>query len=889
MVGATLNHYRVTKALSSGGMGAVYLAEDTRLKRLVALKILPADFSAQPHLAERFQREAQSVAALNHPNIVTLYSVEQAGDTHFLTMEFVDGCTLADLIPKGGMPVTRLLAIATQISDAIIAAHSHGIIHRDLKPANVMVSTSDRVKVLDFGIAKLRVGAGSGHLDTNLPTRELTEEGHIVGTVAYMSPEQAQGKPVDERSDIFSLGVLLYELATGERPFKGDTTVSVLSSILKDTPADLTEINPRLPRDLSRIVRHCLAKDPERRYQSAKDLRNELEDYAQVSSVGDLAAPSKTQTHWTWPRVATFSALLFVVAPVLLLTLWHSGGAAGGPSTAPPISSHTRLTQREGIERYPSLSPDGKWVVYASDGDIYFQSVSGQAAMNLTKDSPADDSRPVFSPDGESIAFRSERDGGGIFVMGRTGESVRRLTTAGVDHAWFPDGRTLVFSTAANSSGPENRINFSDLWVVNVAGGDPRRIFAGDAVQPRVSPSGKRIAFWAVPADPASRQITFDGVAANRDIWTVDVNGEHPVRVTTHDANDWNPVWSPDGRWLYFLSNRSGSMNLWRVGLDEGSGAVSEEPQPLTLPASYVADFSLSADGRLATYSSISTTRNVARISFDAASGSTKGPVQPITTGTNDFEYIDLAPDGRSLALSTSTRVREDIYVLSTSGGDPRQLTNDFARDRAPRWSPDGRQIFFYSDRTGWGIWRVEADGAGVRQLSSPLGWRFVYPVPSPDGKQLALSDVNSREMRIYAIEDLSQPVDVLPAFPDASVAYPRVDDWSPDGQFFAISAIGRRGGLWLYSLQARTYRRVTDATNTGGASWLPGGTHLIYSYRDRLMTIDTMAGLSRETLAIEGETLSKPEVAADGSQLYFLRSRTSGDISLVQFGESKQ
>jgi len=161
--------------------------------------------------------------------------------------------------------------------------------------------------------------------------------------------------------------------------------------------------------------------------------------------------------------------------------------------------------------------------------------------------------------------------------------------------------------------------------------------------------------------------------------------------------------------------------------------------------------------------------------------------------------------------------------------------------------------------------------------------------VPSPDGKQLALSDVNSRERGIYAIEDLSQPVDVLPAFPDASVAYPRVDDWSPDGQFFAISAIGRRGGLWLYSLQARTYRRVTDATNTGGASWLPGGTHLIYSYRDRLMTIDTMAGLSRETLAIEGETLSKPEVAADGSQLYFLRSRTSGDISLVHFGESKQ
>src|SRR5580765_4837349 len=263
MVGSTLNHYRVLEPLGSGGMGDVFLAEDTRLKRTVALKILPASLSSQPDRLDRFEREAQTVAALNHPNIVTVFSVEQAGDTHFLTMEFVDGRTLAEILPKGGLPVKRLVAIARQIVDAVIAAHDRGIIHRDLKPANVMVTGNDRVKVLDFGLAKLREETGS--ITASMPTRELTGEGKIVGTVAYMSPEQAEGKLVDGRSDIFALGVVLYELATGERPFNGDTSLSVLTAILRDTPAPVEQLNPSLPHDLARVIRRCLAKDRDRR------------------------------------------------------------------------------------------------------------------------------------------------------------------------------------------------------------------------------------------------------------------------------------------------------------------------------------------------------------------------------------------------------------------------------------------------------------------------------------------------------------------------------------------------------------------------------------------------------------------------------------------------
>ena len=260
-----------------------------------------------------------------------------------------------------------------------------------------------------------------------------------------MSPEQAEAKPVDERSDIFSLGVTLYELATGERPFGGDTRVAVLSAILKDTPKSVTDVNPAVPRRLARIIGHALVKDPDRRYQSAKDLRHDLEELAQAIESGEMDAPPQVRAARRGWRV--MAAGLAAVAAVGAIAVWRRRTPAAVPTEAPPSTTHSRLTQMEGIERYPSLSPDGKWVVYASDGDIYLQSTTGQTAINLTKDGQ-DNTMPAFSPDGETIAFRSERDGGGIFLMGRTGESVRRLTAEGYDPAWFPDGRQVVFASA---------------------------------------------------------------------------------------------------------------------------------------------------------------------------------------------------------------------------------------------------------------------------------------------------------------------------------------------------------------------------------------------------------------------------------------------------------
>ncbi len=289
-IGQTLNHYRVLRPLGAGGMGEVYEAEDTRLGRKVALKVLPEEMARDPQRRERFEREARAVAALSHPSIVTIYSVEEAGGVSFITMELVEGQMLRQVLPRGGLPLGKLLELAIPISEAVAAAHQRGITHRDLKPENVLVSRDGMVKVLDFGLAKVSEGLGEAGGMTRLPTRSITGEGRIVGTVAYMSPEQAEGKPVDPRSDVFALGIILYEMSTGERPFKGDTPVSLLSSILKDSPPPVTQINRTLPRDLARIVDRCLAKDPARRFQSAMGLATELATLKKDSDSGDLEA-----------------------------------------------------------------------------------------------------------------------------------------------------------------------------------------------------------------------------------------------------------------------------------------------------------------------------------------------------------------------------------------------------------------------------------------------------------------------------------------------------------------------------------------------------------------------------------------------------------------------
>ncbi len=494
--GAVIGHYQVLDAIGAGGMGEVYRARDTRLQRDVALKVLPDLFAGDPDRLSRFEREATTLASLNHPNIAQVHGLTDGPVA--LVMELVPGEDLAQRIARGAVPIDDAITIARQIADALEAAHEQGIVHRDLKPANVRIRPDGTIKVLDFGLAKAMTAASAAsgestqlHSPTVL-SPAMTQLGVILGTAAYMSPEQARGKPVDRRADVWAFGCVLYEMLTGAAPFRGDDVSLTIAAILT-RDADFTTLPADVPPAIRRLLRRCLEKDPAKRLNWIGDARLEL-DEARIAPPDPVAKPRSSNL----TTIAAAIAALVVGAAAMWLIA--SRGHLRQTADEPVDFVLRRLTELPGAESAPDISPDGRQIVFASrasgQSDVYLLRVGGARAINLTEGSPADDRQAAFSPDGEQIAFRSERDGGGIFVMGSTGESVRRVTTTADDPAWSPDGKRIAFATEGVLD-PYARNSISALWTADTATGHATRLFAGDAVQPAWSPDGRRIAYWA--------------------------------------------------------------------------------------------------------------------------------------------------------------------------------------------------------------------------------------------------------------------------------------------------------------------------------------------------------------------------------------------------------
>ena len=849
LTGRTVGRYEIVVKLGAGGMGEVYRARDTRLKREVALKVLPPKWIADAERKRRFEREARAASSLNHPNIVTIYDIDQVGGVSFIAMEYVAGKTLDQVIPKTGLPLHEALTYATGISGGLTAAHGAGIVHRDIKPSNLMVTTTGQLKVLDFGLAKLTEPNPAG---VDAPTGSLnpeTEEGAIVGTISYMSPEQAQGKPVDARSDIFSFGSVLYEMVTGRKAFQGDTKITTLAAIIEREPPAL---NGNLPVELQQLITRCLRKDPERRIQQMDDVRIAIQELKEEPGSG-RSSVAPLRRHWTW-------VLTGLLAAGFAGAVWH--GRDGGQISSP--IEVTPLTSYPGEETYPNLSPDGNHVVFSWNGekrdntDIYVKQIGAPTPVPLTTN-PADDLSPAFSPDGRSIGFVRSLATGYVFVtIPSIGGSERVVgDILSTDHfrdlidqmpgplfAWFPDGKHVV--TAG-------------LAVFSVETGEsteltsrPPNLLADSS--PAVSPDGRTIAFGRSSGYGTS------------DVYLVDLTPDlrargDPRRLTSQKGPNHSSFWTADGRRIIYASGDRGSSRLWQIPAS-GWG----RPQPL--PLVDVSSFTLSQAKNRLVYVRPAEGKHIWRLSL-AESGDVIGLPTKFIASTRTEKHPQYSPDGRRIlfesdrdgnhgiwvcdadgsnavalfsqagifagtprwapdgervAFDSNASGNMDIWVVRSNGGKPTQLTLDPSDDHVPSWSVDGKWVYFASKRTGrFQIWKAPAYGGDAVQVTRNGGW---MAFESRDGKS------------VYYVKLSGEAVWTVPAIGgEERIVIPALGSWAfsvfSDGIYFA-ETVSRMPSIRFLSFATGKTKVVAPVlSDVGGFSVSPDRRSILFGRGD--------------------------------------------------------
>jgi Tol biopolymer transport system component/tRNA A-37 threonylcarbamoyl transferase component Bud32 len=871
--GITLaNRYEIIEELGKGGMGRVYRVEDTKLKQEIALKLIKPEIAADKKTIERFRNELKTARMIAHKNVCRMFDFGESEGAHFITMEYVRGEDIKSLIRKmEQLSAGQVIAIAKQVCDGLVEAHRLGVVHRDLKPQNVMIDTEGNTRIMDFGIAR------------SLEAKGLTGAGVMIGTPEYMSPEQVEGKEVDQRSDIYALGVVLYEMVTGRVPFEGDTPFSIAVKQKSEIPRPPKEINDQIPEDLSRVILRCLEKEKEKRYQSAEELRSELENIEKGIPTPDRVVPKKKPVTSKEITIKFDLKKFFIPALVFIVFLTVIGYFLfrGGPKLVDiKIGRTQQITHAPGIEIDPAISPDGKMMAYAAGPEsqmhLYIRQIAGGRTINLTESFPGNHRWPQWSPDGTSIAFQS---GEAIYVVPALGGIPKQLVEPSPEGSvktpsWSPDGKQIAYVQGRN------------IYVCSVDGGEPRKIT--EAFEPYSlswSPDGSKIAY--VSGNPSFLfGRPYIGNIAPSSIWIVSTIKGVPVQMTNNNYLNVSPIWTPDGRHLLFVSNQGGSRDVYQLPLN-----ASSEPSgpPVRLTTGLNAHtISISVDGKKLAYSVFTYTANIWSIRIPKGEAISISEAQPVTEGNQAIEGISVSPDGKWLAFDSNRSGNQDIYKMPVGGGELEKLTTHPSDDFFPFWSPDGKEIVFYSFRKGnRDIYLMTADGRSIRQLTDdPAQER--YPDWSPDGNQLVFLSDNTGRQELYVIlresKDLEWGTPRQLTFDGGSAP-----KWSPDGSLIAYTL---DASLRVIPPESGDPRILVSSHDSATIpipifpEWSSDGRTIYYKGSNTegnssFWSVPTVGGKPKLLVRFD-DALRKsirPEFATDGSRLFFTLTDNRSDI----------
>ena len=882
MVGTTISHYKILEKIGQGGMGEVFLAQDASLDRKVALKFLPEDLREDPVAHKRFLREAKSAAALDHPYICKIYEVGEAEEKSFLSMEYLEGETLKDKLARGPLPFKEALKTAVELAEAVEKAHGKGIVHRDLKPSNVMLTPEGHVKVMDFGLAKRLLPTDAGSQEQTTST-SLTGSGTTLGTLAYMSPEQLRGQQVDTRSDIFSFGVVLYEMLTGVHPFKKAQSVETSTAILNEVPPPLSRYLNEVPAVLQHTVRKMLAKKPDRRYQSIREVRTDVdellehEDYpAQAgevgaSQVGAETYPASRLMSWR----GSFIVAIILGLAVLSYFAWR-GTTSDQPSSGLPKPTHRQITF-VGNASFPAISPDGQFIAYLAgepeQTKVMVQDIAGGQDLEVFED------RGFFgglrwAPGGSGLLVSlSSETKSGIFLIPRLGGSTRRVANVHNSLSCSPDGSQIARIRTGSKKIVLTDKRTGETTFIPLKGSFT---FLGDVDW---SPKGSWLAFHTT--NDQERHV----------LWTVSRDGGQQEKVLEVFDTLSSARWSPQGDGIYYFRGKRRIKELWKIPVSASTGKPTGSPSLLLTGLEAGPYFTVSRNGSRLLYTREPGYSNLWLAILESSEKNPTVTTEQLTRGTSWDVDPSISPDGTRIAFSRSHGQTSNIFVVPIEGGTPQQVTFFNSINSHPVWSPDGQEIAFGSSEGGrYTVWKVRAAGgtphqfvqshlSGTSMLSWAPGRDLLYP--RPGNRNFHLLDPVTEEERPLARDD--------------SVGWMFYPVYSPDGDRVAVlrnrkPGVGR--SLWIISVEDSSEvllkklekRMIIPIGWSLDGQWIYGIDPGLKAPGAKLIAVPVSSGQRETLVTLPSDTsFSDSNMSSDGRHIVYAAAETQSDVWLVE------